>query len=107
MGQFRRRPGEKQTYFVVDEPAALVWGGELRRAGVAPRDVPDGQPAPADVRADRPDPGHRTSWDDVLTLSRLHRTTVEHLGVVALPKVTGRRGIQIWIRMDQRHRARC
>jgi len=33
----------------------------------------------------------------VLVLARLHRTAFEHLGVVARPKVTGRRGIQIWI----------
>ncbi len=30
-------------------------------------------------------------------LARLHRTAFEHLGVLARPKVTGRRGIQIWV----------
>ena len=30
-------------------------------------------------------------------LARLHRTALEHLGVRARPKVTGRRGIQIWV----------
>ena len=30
-------------------------------------------------------------------LARLHRTALEHLGVRAQPKLTGRRGIQIWI----------
>jgi bifunctional non-homologous end joining protein LigD len=43
------------------------------------------------------DPGPATSWDDVLVLARLHRTALEHVGVRAQPKVTGRRGIQIWI----------
>jgi bifunctional non-homologous end joining protein LigD len=33
----------------------------------------------------------------VLALARLHRTALEHLGVRAQPKVTGRRGIQIWV----------
>ncbi|HRW39852.1 MAG TPA: hypothetical protein P5254_19280, partial [Aquihabitans sp.] len=28
---------------------------------------------------------------------RLHRTALDHLGVAAMPKVTGKRGIQIWI----------
>jgi bifunctional non-homologous end joining protein LigD len=32
-----------------------------------------------------------------LTLARLHGAAFEHLGVVARPKVTGRRGIQIWV----------
>jgi len=43
------------------------------------------------------DPGEETSWDDLLALARLHRTAFEHLGVEAWPKVTGRRGIQIWV----------
>jgi bifunctional non-homologous end joining protein LigD len=30
-------------------------------------------------------------------LARLHRTAFDHLGVAAFPKVTGRRGIQIWV----------
>ena len=43
------------------------------------------------------DPGPATTWDDVLTLARLHRTALEHLGVRAQPKLTGRRGLQIWV----------
>jgi bifunctional non-homologous end joining protein LigD len=30
-------------------------------------------------------------------LARLHRTALDHLGIVGRPKLTGRRGIQIWI----------
>ena len=33
----------------------------------------------------------------MLVLARLHRTALDHLGVRGQPKVTGRRGIQIWI----------
>ena len=33
----------------------------------------------------------------MLVLARLHRTALEHLGVTAMPKVTGQRGIQIWV----------
>jgi bifunctional non-homologous end joining protein LigD len=43
------------------------------------------------------DPGTDTTWDDLLALARLHRTALEHLGVTGRAKVTGRRGIQIWI----------
>ena len=32
-----------------------------------------------------------------LVLARLHRTALEHLGITGRAKVTGRRGIQIWI----------
>jgi bifunctional non-homologous end joining protein LigD len=43
------------------------------------------------------DPGERTSWEELLDLARLHRTALDHLGVVGRPKVTGKRGIQVWI----------
>lgn len=56
----------------------------------------DGHNVHAEVGADI-DPGHATSWDDVLVLARLHRIALGHLGVTGRPKLTGRRGIQIWI----------
>jgi bifunctional non-homologous end joining protein LigD len=43
------------------------------------------------------DPGEKTTWDETLTLARLFRTALEHLGVRGYPKTTGKRGIQIWI----------
>jgi bifunctional non-homologous end joining protein LigD len=43
------------------------------------------------------DPGSSTTLDEVLTLARLYRTALEHLKVRAWPKVTGKRGIQIWV----------
>jgi bifunctional non-homologous end joining protein LigD len=49
------------------------------------------------------DPGEATTWPEVLTLARLHRTALEHLGVHGFPKVTGKRGIQIWIHIQPRY----
>ena len=90
-------PGETRTYLVVDEPAALVWAanfGALEwHAWTSLTDQPH-QPTYALVDLD---PGGTTSWDDLLVLARLHRTAFEHLDVLARPKVTGRRGIQIWV----------
>jgi bifunctional non-homologous end joining protein LigD len=90
-------PGETSTYLVVDEPAALVWAanfGALEwHAWTARADKPS---CPTYALIDI-DPGTATSWDDVLVLARLHRSALDHLGVRAQPKVTGRRGIQIWI----------
>ena len=43
------------------------------------------------------DPGTSTTWEETLTLARLFRTALEHLGVRAYPKLTGSRGIQAWI----------
>ena len=43
------------------------------------------------------DPGANTTWDELLLLTRLYRTALEHLGVTGQPKVTGKRGLQIWV----------
>ncbi len=90
-------PGDSRTYLVVDEPAALVWAanfGALEWHAWTSR--VDGPHRPTYALVDL-DPGDSTSWSDLLVLARLHRTAFEHLGIVARPKVTGRRGIQIWI----------
>ncbi len=90
-------PGETRTYLVVDEPAALIWAanfGALEwHAWTSCTDHPR-RPTYALIDLD---PGDTTTWDDLLVLARLHRTALHHLGVRAQPKVTGRRGIQIWI----------
>jgi bifunctional non-homologous end joining protein LigD len=43
------------------------------------------------------DPGPNTAWEDVVLLASLYRTALEHLHVVGQPKVTGKRGIQVWV----------
>jgi bifunctional non-homologous end joining protein LigD len=90
-------PSTGTTYLVVDEPAALVWatnfGGIEWHPWTSQVDRPY-QPTYALIDLD---PGNDTPWDDLLVLARLHRTAFEHLGIVARPKVTGRRGIHIWV----------
>lgn len=89
--------GTSRTYLVVDEPAALVWAanfGALEwHAWTSRTDAPR-RPTYALVDID---PGPTTAWEDVLLLARLHRDAFAHLHVRAVPKVTGQRGIQIWI----------
>ncbi len=89
--------GETTTYLVADEAAALVWAanfGALEWHAWTARASDPASPTYALIDID---PGEATSWDDVLVLARLHRTALEHLGVRAAAKVTGRRGIQVWI----------
>lgn len=89
--------GKTTTYLVVDEPAALVWAanfGALEWHAWTSRTDEPHQPTYALIDLD---PGTATSWDDLLILARLHRTALDHLGMRAAPKVTGRRGIQIWV----------
>ena len=90
-------PGEAATYLVVDEAAALVWAanfGALEWHAWTSRASEPRRPTYALIDID---PGPATSWDDVLVLARLHRAALEHLGVRARAKVTGQRGIQIWV----------
>ncbi|WP_109471041.1 non-homologous end-joining DNA ligase [Ornithinimicrobium cavernae] len=90
-------PGETRTYLVVDEAAALVWAanfGALEwHPWTSPTQAPD---CPSYVMFDI-DPGERTTWAQTLELARLHRTAFEHLELRAYPKVTGRRGLQVWV----------
>jgi bifunctional non-homologous end joining protein LigD len=90
-------PGEARTYLVVDEPAALVWaanyGGLEWHAWTSRVDKPD-RPTYALIDLD---PGDKTKWADLVMMAKLHRDALDHLGVVGRPKLTGRRGIQIWV----------
>jgi bifunctional non-homologous end joining protein LigD len=89
--------GETATYVVPNEPAAIVWAanfGGLEWHPWTSRAESPHEPTYALVDLD---PGEHTSWDELLVLARLHRTALDHLGVTARAKVTGRRGIQIWV----------
>ena len=89
--------GETRTYAVLDEPAALVWAAQFGvlewHAWTSRTDQPQ-RPTYALVDLD---PGTDTSWADLLVLARLHRDAFEHLQVSAFPKVTGSRGLQVWV----------
>jgi bifunctional non-homologous end joining protein LigD len=90
-------PGEARTYLVVNEAAALIWAanfGALEWHAWTSRTDEPGKPTYALIDID---PGSETPWEDLLVLARLHRTALAHLGVLAQLKVTGQRGIQIWI----------
>ena len=90
-------PGETECYAVIDSPATLVWMANFGAIELHPwtsrvRDVHQPTWAYIDI-----DPGPATTWEQVLVLARLYRTALDHLGVVGLPKVTGQRGIQVWV----------
>jgi bifunctional non-homologous end joining protein LigD len=90
-------PGETRTYLVVDEAAALVWAANFGGLEWHPWTSRTDQPhRPTYVLFDL-DPGEETSWEDLLAMARLHRTAFDHLELRAYPKVTGKRGVQIWV----------
>lgn len=93
----RASRGTTRWYFVVDSLPSLVWMANFgvieHHAWTSTIESPT-EPSFALVDLD---PGETTTFDDLLVLARLHRTALDHLGVVAFPKVTGKRGVQIWI----------
>jgi bifunctional non-homologous end joining protein LigD len=84
-------------YLLADSVAALAWVANEAAIDIHPStfriDAPD-RPTWALVDID---PGERTEWTDVVLLARLYRTALEHLQLKGFPKLSGQRGIQIWI----------
>ncbi len=90
-------PGETEWYAVVDDVASLVWMANFGALELHPwtSRLPDvRQPTWALIDID---PGPSSTFDDVLVLARLYRTALTHLQVAAMPKLTGQRGVQIWV----------
>lgn len=93
-------PGKSEHYLVADSTPALVWLANHAAIELHPwtSRIPDVR-SPTYALIDL-DPGTDTTWDELLLLARLHRTALEHLNVRGYPKVTGQRGIQVWIPIE-------
>jgi bifunctional non-homologous end joining protein LigD len=97
------RPGETEEYLVLDSPAALAWAANYGAIELHPwtstvRDAQRPTWAMIDI-----DPGSASDFDDVLVLARLYHAALDHLGMQAAPKVTGQRGVQIWVPVAERY----
>jgi len=86
-----------RDYLIIDGAASLAWCANHAGIELHPWTSTAANPDQPSYALVDIDPGPATSWDDTLVLARLFRTAVEHLGLVARPKVTGQRGIQIWV----------
>jgi bifunctional non-homologous end joining protein LigD len=90
-------PGETEVYAVLDSPAALAWAanfGAIELHGWTSTAAAPHEPTWAMIDVD---PGEKATFEDALVLTRLYRTALDHLGVEGCPKVTGKRGIQVWV----------
>ena len=90
-------PDETQEYVVVDSVATLLFlanNGSLELHPWTSRTAAPDRPTYALIDID---PGPAATFDDVVVVARLYRTALDHLGVVGRPKVTGKRGVQIWV----------
>ena len=89
--------GETQWYFIVDSVPAVAWMANYGAIELNPWTSTAVKPHEPTWALIDVDPGPKTSWEELLVLTRLYRTALDHLGVVGQPKVTGKRGIQIWV----------
>ncbi len=91
------------SHLVADRTATLCWLGNQAafeiHAWTSRLTAPD-RPTFALIDID---PGERTTWPETLILARLFRTALGHLGVRGYPKLTGKRGIQVWIPIEPRY----
>jgi len=94
---YHHREEGPKDYPVADEPATLVWLAQEAAIELHPWTSPAEAPDRPSYALIDIDPGPDTTWDEVVALARLYRTALGHLGVRGRPKVTGKRGIQVWI----------
>jgi bifunctional non-homologous end joining protein LigD len=88
---------ETREYFVLDSPAALAWVANYGAIELHPWTSTAAHPRQPTWAMIDIDPGTKATFDDALVLARLYRTALEHMQVQGCPKVTGKRGIQIWV----------
>ncbi len=91
------RAGRTEWYAVLDRPAAVVFMANLGVVELHPWTSSAARPDQPDWALIDIDPGPATTFDEVIVLARLFRTALDHLGLLAAPKVTGQRGVQVWI----------
>ncbi len=90
-------PGETEDYLVLDSPAASAWAANFGAVELHPWTSTAARPHEPTWALIDIDPGESSDFDDVLVLARLFRAALDHLKVVGCPKVTGQRGMQIWV----------
>ncbi|MCB0972228.1 MAG: hypothetical protein KDA97_12040 [Acidimicrobiales bacterium] len=89
--------GETRSYVVVDRPATLLYLGNLAVVELHPWTSSCARSHEPDWALIDLDPGEDTTFEQVVTLARLHHAALDQLGVAGAAKVTGKRGIQIWV----------
>jgi bifunctional non-homologous end joining protein LigD len=91
------RDDETEWYAVVDRPASLIWMANFAAIELNPwTSRVDNVDEPTWALIDI-DPGESISFAQVRELAHLYCVALDHLGVVGCPKVTGKRGVQIWV----------
>jgi bifunctional non-homologous end joining protein LigD len=86
-----------RDYLLVDGVPSMVWVANFAGIEIHPWTSTAASPEQPSYALVDIDPGTDTQWEETLTIARLFRVAMTQLDLVARPKVTGQRGIQIWI----------
>ncbi|NLA35768.1 MAG: ATP-dependent DNA ligase [Actinobacteria bacterium] len=95
------RPGKTAEYVVADSVATMAWLANEAAIELHPWTSTCADPQRPSWALIDIDPGTASSFDDVVVLAQLFRTVLDHVGMEGRPKVTGQRGIQIWVPIAQ------
>lgn len=88
---------ESHTYVVADRVATLAWLANMASIDLhawTSRCATYRTPTYALIDID---PGEKTTFQQVVAFARLYRAALDHLRLQGFPKLTGKRGIQIWV----------
>jgi len=94
---------EANDHLIADRVATLCWLGNQAAFEVHAWTSRLGDPSKPTFALIDIDPGTKTTWEETLVLARLYRTALGHLAVRGYPKLTGKRGIQVWIPIVPRY----
>ena len=94
---------EANEHLIADRVAALCWLGNQTSFEVHAWTSRIEDPMSPTFALIDIDPGTKTTWDETVTLARLYRTALGHLGVRGYAKTTGKRGIQVWIPIEPKY----
>ncbi|MEY2470472.1 MAG: bifunctional non-ous end joining protein LigD [Actinomycetota bacterium] len=89
--------GETEWYAVVDSVPAVAWMANFGAIELNPwtsRVEAPHEPTWALIDID---PGEKTTFKQIRELAFLYRAALDHLKLQAMPKVSGQRGIQVWV----------
>lgn len=94
---------ETRSYLVLDSTAALAFVANYGALELHPWTSPvRDSHAPSWALIDI-DPGTKATFEDAREMAILYRAALDHLEVDGMPKVTGKRGIQIWVPVADGH----
>jgi bifunctional non-homologous end joining protein LigD len=91
------KSSETREYLMVDGAPSLAWAANFAGIEIHPWTSTAATPEQPSFALVDIDPGPSTTWDETLAIARLFGVALHQLDLVSLPKVTGQRGIQIWI----------